>query len=961
MWLNMPTATGITRSRIAFFAAISALSLASLGYYVYQLRAAYPPSRTTRLHRRNATRHARRSRQRRTRISEEDEPETASIAASEHGNDDNDNDGYSNSNTRDRHSQRDTPYHSNSDSESEEEGSAARGDEEDAHEGSAEYSSRAGHNIVGLLFRVSEDNARRNAYVHRGCQCNSCSTVPIRGIRYRCVNCADFDLCEACESQSLHNKNHVFLKIKVPVPPAGLRSIQPVLYTGDPDNCVRILPKAIINKLCRETGFERSTLEAHWERWTFMANTEWREDPDDLCLAMDRKTFDRCIAHNGTSRHLPPNLVHDRMFAFFDQNGDGLISFREYLHGLAYRSKKERLRKVFDGYDIDGDGYVDRKDFLRMFRAYFTIFKQIHKDILDGLDTQAMSLLDTQQLITSRTPLSSFFGRDESVPRADLDDSRIAGKTLQPNGSVSLPSPLSSVVQPSEQEIASRAEVLSAVFTINAAHEPTRADSIMQNILPNALLSPPNDINALLNLITNVSNNRGPISRSNNPMSFASSSRAGHTVLDEVLDSIDDDSATNSGDARYNSPSTEDLNNMPESNQGRDISSQPPHGHELTDGERKLQRRVRRRMFDRWKRRQFYLDVEEGGQAPSGWDSDEDIVEAISVMANPDPEHVSFNTRRDSTRSRSSSKVRFADQDDEFETRSNASTSSRSIPERWGGFDIPEAERDLGKEILYLTAQEAYNEILDVFFKEKEDLAVKAAETREFRHQHRDLMDTLLPHGSLKSSSRDHARDPRNSAASHRQKPETTSNENDPTMGSAQHESDESGAASASDGIDQSSQLTSPTSDSAPISHTKSSGNSHQNNDNDNGSASDSDDAITEILKEMVEIYRDPTMPQFRPNNTDTVHETPAVTTTALSLIDQDAPKPLSSERKTRSSRNKDSMLRKLRKYNDAEVEAVERRGFGKLSFAEFEKIYREQEAQYRMDYLETWIDIYMP
>ncbi|KKF93341.1 hypothetical protein CFO_g4287 [Ceratocystis platani] len=650
-----------------------------------------------------------------------------------------------------------------------------------------------------------------------------------------------------CESQGLHNKNHVFLKIKVPVPPAGLRSIQPVLYTGDPDNCVKILPKAIINKLCRETGFERSNLEAHWERWTYMANTEWREDPDDLCLAMDRKTFDRCIAHNGTSRHLPPNLVHDRMFAFFDQNGDGLISFREYLHGLAYRSKKERLRKVFDGYDIDGDGYVDRKDFLRMFRAYFTIFKQIHKDILDGLDTQVMSLLDTQQLITARTPLSSFFGRDESVPHADLDDSRIAGKALQPDGSVSLPSPLSSVVQP-------------------------------------------------------------------------------------------------------------------KSNQDQDIS-QPPHGHDLTDGERKLQRRVRRRMFDRWKRRQFYLDVEEGGQAPSGWDSDEDIVEAISVMANPDPDPVPFNTRRDSTRSRSSSKVRFADQDDEFETRSNASTSSRSIPERWGGFDIPEAERDLGKEILYLTAQEAYNEILDVFFKEKEDLAVKAAETREFRHQHRDLMDTLQHHGSFKSSSRDHARDPRNSAASHGQKPETISNENDPAMGSAQHESDEYGAASASDGIDQSSQPTSPTSDSAPRSRTRSSGNSHQNNDNGNGSASDSDDAITEILKEMVEIYRDPTMPQFRPNNTDIAHETPAINTTALSLIDQDAPKPLSLERKTRPSLNKDSMLRKLHKYNDAEIEAVKRRGFGKLSFAEFEKIYREQAAksQDRMEYLETWIDIYMP
>ncbi|KXJ91204.1 hypothetical protein Micbo1qcDRAFT_162824, partial [Microdochium bolleyi] len=102
-------------------------------------------------------------------------------------------------------------------------------------DGVREPRQRSGENIVTLLFRVSEDNARRNAYVHRGCQCNGCGMVPIRGIRYRCANCADFDLCEACESQSLHNKTHVFYKVKIPAPPFGPRQIQPVWYPGDPD------------------------------------------------------------------------------------------------------------------------------------------------------------------------------------------------------------------------------------------------------------------------------------------------------------------------------------------------------------------------------------------------------------------------------------------------------------------------------------------------------------------------------------------------------------------------------------------------------------------------------------------------------------------------------------------------------------------------------------------------------
>ncbi len=56
-------------------------------------------------------------------------------------------------------------------------------------------------------------------------------------------------------------------------------------------------------KLSKETGFERLELEAFWEQWTFMANTEWREDPDDLGLAMDRKTFERCLVPSGGYRH----------------------------------------------------------------------------------------------------------------------------------------------------------------------------------------------------------------------------------------------------------------------------------------------------------------------------------------------------------------------------------------------------------------------------------------------------------------------------------------------------------------------------------------------------------------------------------------------------------------------------------------------------------------------------------
>jgi len=56
--------------------------------------------------------------------------------------------------------------------------------------------------------------------IHPAC-CDHCGT-DITGIRYKCVNCRDYDLCEICEashqkSGDLHTITHVFLKISRPI------------------------------------------------------------------------------------------------------------------------------------------------------------------------------------------------------------------------------------------------------------------------------------------------------------------------------------------------------------------------------------------------------------------------------------------------------------------------------------------------------------------------------------------------------------------------------------------------------------------------------------------------------------------------------------------------------------------------------------------------------------------------
>lgn len=76
-----------------------------------------------------------------------------------------------------------------------------------------------GQHLLNLLFNIAEDQARREGYIHRGITCNSCQASPICGIRYKCSSCVDYDVCERCEARDDHNKTHLFLKIRIPMPP----------------------------------------------------------------------------------------------------------------------------------------------------------------------------------------------------------------------------------------------------------------------------------------------------------------------------------------------------------------------------------------------------------------------------------------------------------------------------------------------------------------------------------------------------------------------------------------------------------------------------------------------------------------------------------------------------------------------------------------------------------------------
>ncbi|CAG9325492.1 unnamed protein product [Blepharisma stoltei] len=64
-----------------------------------------------------------------------------------------------------------------------------------------------------------------------------------------------------------------------------------------------------------------------------------------------------------------PGMLSERLFKLFDTTGSGVISFEDFMIGIARFSKgtdEEKLQMIFDLYDLCGDGYIDRAELLAL-------------------------------------------------------------------------------------------------------------------------------------------------------------------------------------------------------------------------------------------------------------------------------------------------------------------------------------------------------------------------------------------------------------------------------------------------------------------------------------------------------------------------------------------------------------------------------------------------------------------
>lgn len=580
----------------------------------------------------------------------------------------------------------------------------------------------SGQDMLTLLYHIAEDNAKKEHIVHRGVQCNGCSMMPLRGIRYRCANCADYDLCETCEAMQMHIKTHVFYKIRIPTPwNTGPKQSAPVWYPGKPHMMPMNPSTDLMRQLVEQTGFEHSQLETFWEQFRVIAATEWTEDSDKIGVAIDRKTFDRAFLPGTATRPPPPNLIFDRLFAFYDVNNDGLIGFREFVQvqvWLEGKTRDARLRRIFFGYDLNNDGFVDRKDFLRMFRAWYALKREYMRDVLIDMQDDTMQS-DLRETLLGSQPISSAFigpihpghdareGEGKRLHNGDLivvDDEGILREDVQEEFD------RSTLVHDLERDRLKRLrnsqtqDLLDRLQTLSDIRDD-RTSFVADNELP----WPP----------------QPPFELTDDDFKAA----LGDVVpAEEVMDSLDRHRLYSAMLHRWEKET--------------DLKAKDA-GHRAT--------------LNRWHRREFYTDVEEGVTKPLASSSEQDSSDE-SDEALPTQNGSTSGSRPISPRSRSSSKVRFEDSitDTDYETRSN--TSQRSIPvgERWGGYEIVEAEKDVGKEVLYLAVSEGFNELLDELFLEKEDAAMKAEKSRKWRTLHAKELQRYIRGSNPRQSRAEH-------------------------------------------------------------------------------------------------------------------------------------------------------------------------------------------------------------
>lgn len=262
---------------------------------------------------------------------------------------------------------------------------------DDSHtEHDIEENRGGGQGLEMLAYQLAKRNHDREGLIHHGVTCDECQAMPIKGPRYHCNNCPDFDLCEACEAKDCHLRTHVFTKIKIPAPWGG-KDPQPVWYPGTPHKMPGTLDtpntRALRNALSSKSGLGLNQIDGLWLQFSCMASVDpsYSGNSEDVSgFTIGRATFNQCfLAQITRGKAAAPNLIRDRLFALYDTGDKGAITFDDYVMGTALvhgTAPGFRRKRIFQGLDLDEDGYMSRKDCHLMLTSYYNL----NRDVLLG-------------------------------------------------------------------------------------------------------------------------------------------------------------------------------------------------------------------------------------------------------------------------------------------------------------------------------------------------------------------------------------------------------------------------------------------------------------------------------------------------------------------------------------------------------------------------------------------------
>ncbi|XP_065644580.1 uncharacterized protein LOC100212363 [Hydra vulgaris] len=250
--------------------------------------------------------------------------------------------------------------------------------------------------LLCLLYSIGETQSKQTYIIHRGISCNICGTNPLTGVRFKCINCVDYDVCSRCEPSCNHQRTHVFVKITTPIPPlVNPRSAMlPTFYPGK-NNLESSLPLNEIMVLREKSSFDTAYIEVLYDQYLSLCN-------DDRGITKD--VFQMCLGPLTSKK----NLVVQQLFQFYDQDKDGIINFNDFIHGMSVLtkgSKAERMKHIFDGYDLDRDGYISRDDLIQMLQAYHQLSMEIVRDVVRSCEEEMMSTYDD----SGNRPISAVF------------------------------------------------------------------------------------------------------------------------------------------------------------------------------------------------------------------------------------------------------------------------------------------------------------------------------------------------------------------------------------------------------------------------------------------------------------------------------------------------------------------------------------------------------------------------